>query len=276
MDETDDSRLIEAILASGVKIPPMPGMLLEVMKLDRDVDAGPRQFAALLARDPAISGAIFRVVGSPVLGLRTKVESLEKAVTVLGVRSTVGVARSEALRQALHDPKLEAVMQVLWRRMNAIADLLLATVRRARLRGIAEDLAFQAGIFHDCGVAVLCRRDPAYAAAFRAGAGWPDLIVLDRQRQTSHLVVGQMVARSWQLPADVALAVRHHHDVSIDKLPELAQRLVILIQFATHALALRTGAADDPAWEPVWRERTVAMFEAAGADLGDIERQLQG
>lgn len=68
-----------------------------------------------------------------------------------------------------------------------------------------------AGLFHDCGVAVACRRHPAYASGFAEAPGWPDLTALDRSQQTDHTVIGQMVARSWQLPQDIALAIRHHH-----------------------------------------------------------------
>ncbi len=160
MSEADDNKLIDAILASGVKIPPMPAALLDVLALEKNNKAGPREYAAVIGRDPALAGAVFRVAGSPVMGARTKPESLDQAITVLGLRTTVAVVRSEGLRGALRDPKLESLINFLWRRMNAVADLVLATVRIARLHGLREDMAFQAAIFHDCGVAVLCRRDP--------------------------------------------------------------------------------------------------------------------
>lgn len=273
MHDTDDQALIEAILASGVKIPPMPTILMEVLALERNDDAGPREYAALIGRDPALSGGVFRVAGSPVMGLRTKVDSLEKAITVLGLRTTTAVVRSEGLRDALHDPESVAVMTLLWQRMNAVADLVLATVRTARLRGVREDLAFQAGIFHDCGVAVLCRRDHAYAKAVLEAEGWPDLTALDATHHTSHTVVGQMVARNWQLPREVVLAVRHHHDPDIRTLPEAARALIVLIQFARHLLAMRAGSPDTE-WETTWRERALELFEVYGQDMADLEAEL--
>jgi HD-like signal output (HDOD) protein len=273
LSEADDKQLIDAILASGVKIPPMPSVLLDVLALERDDDAGPREYAALIGRDPALSGSVFRVVGSPVMGLRAKVDSLEKAVTVLGLRTTIAVVRSEGLRGALHDPELAAVMNILWQRMTAVADLVLATVKTVRLRGVREDLAFQAGIFHDCGVAVLCRRDHAYAQAFHDPAVWPDLTALDAAHHTSHAAVGQMVARSWQLPQEVALAVRHHHDVHVDALPEPVRTLIVLVQFACHLLAKRAGSGDSE-WETVWMPHAEALFSQAGHDLPEIEAEL--
>lgn len=273
MADADDDKLIEAILVSGVKIPTMPAALLGVLKLELDDDAGPREYAEAIGRDPGMTGAVFRVVSSPVLGLRTKVDSLENAIALLGIRTTVGVARSEALRGALHDPPLSAVMNVLWVRANTIADLALATLRRLRLKGIREDIVFQAGIFHDCGIAVLCRRDRTYADAFRNVAVWPDVPVLDASHGTSHTVVGLMVARNWQLPAEVAQTVRHHHARQPETLPEFTRALCVLVQFAQHIHVMRMGG-DDREWNDTWKVHAEALFRHAGYDIGEVEADL--
>jgi len=272
-DEKDDERLIQAILASGVKIPPMPTLVLEVMALARDDDAGPRDFATLVSRDPALAGALFRVVGSPVLGLRTKVESLEKAITVLGLRTTVAVVRSEGLRGMLNDPEQVSVMNSLWQHMNGIADMALGLVRTLRLKGVREDDAFLAGIFHDCGVMVLCRRDKGYARAFHEELFWPDLLALDASFKTNHAVVGQMVARNWQLPPDVVLAVRHHHESNLARLPESVRKLVALIQFTSHLKVVRAGG-DDSQWGEVWRQCAETLFGEPELEFSSIEGRL--
>lgn len=273
MTDVDEDKLINAILASGVKIPTMPMALLDVLKLEQDDDAGPREYAEAIGRDPGMTGAVFRVVGSPVLGLRTKVDSLEHAISLLGLRTTLGVARSEALRSALHDHELSAVMNVLWVRANTVADFALATVRSMRLKGLREDFVFQAGIFHDCGIAVLSRRDRNYAKAFGNVADWPDVLAHDARHGTSHTVVGMMVARNWQLPDEVGLAIRHHHNPHPETLPETVRALCTLIQFATHVLVLRMGG-NDSEWETVWKVHAEALFRHAGHDLAEIEQEL--
>jgi putative nucleotidyltransferase with HDIG domain len=269
----DDNKLIEAILASGVKIPTMPMALLDVLKLEQDDDTGPHEYAEAIGRDPGMSGAVFRVANSPVMGLRARVDSLEIAIALLGLRTTVGVARSEALRSALHDPQLAAALNVLWVRSNTVADFALATARALHLRGVREDFVFQAGIFHDCGIAVLCRRDRSYAESFKHVASWPDVPALDAQHGTSHAVVGLMVARNWQLPDEVAQAIRHHHTRQPETLPEVIRALCTLIQFACHVLVLRMGG-DDSEWENVWKVHAEALFRHAGCDLGEVEQEL--
>lgn len=273
MSEAEDNRLIEAILASGVKIPSMPAALMRVLALMRDDDAGPHQFATEISRDPGMTGAVYRVVGSPVMGLRTRIDSLEKAVALLGIRTTVAVVRSEAMRSALHEPGLAGVMNVLWVRSNTIADYALGTLKSLRLRGLSEDLAFQAGIFHDCGVAVLCRRDPVYAEACKDARAWPDILALDAARGTSHTVVGLMIARNWQLPAEVAQAIRLHHDRQPEGMPERVRALCVLIQFARHLLAKRMGGSSVE-WETIWKSHAEALFRQAGRELPEMEEEM--
>lgn len=269
----NDDKLIAAILAGGVKIPPMPSVLLEFARLSHDPDAGPREYAALIGKDAGISGAVFRVVGSPVLGLRTKVETLDKAITVLGLRTTAAIVQGEAMHNALLDPAQATVMDSLWRRLNGIAELCMAAYRALRPRGISQDQVFLLGLFHDCGVVIVCRRYPEYADAFlAAGGGLPDLIALDRACQTSHAVLGQTVARNWQLPEDIGQAIRYHHSPRLPGCSEGVARLIAILRFAMHLYNLRNGD-DDGEWA-LWRDKVLQVLNLEAEELEVVEAEL--
>ncbi|MGQ9684816.1 MAG: HDOD domain-containing protein [Thiobacillaceae bacterium] len=271
-DPNHDQFILKAVLAGGVKIPAMPRVLLDLAELDGQGDASPREYARVIGRDPGLAGAIFRVVGSPVFGLRAKADSLEKAVTLLGLRTTHAVASGETLRSVLTEPALQKVMDKLWQRVNAVAETMLATLKATRMRGVSQDQAMLLGLFHDCGVAVACRRYPDYASAFAQAPGWPDLAALDRNQQTDHAVIGQMVARSWQLPQDIALAIRHHHAPRLTGLPEPVTGLITLLQFAMHLVNRRSGA-DDGEW-PQWQANVIGRLVKNESGLADLEAEL--
>jgi len=86
-------------------------------------------------------------------------------------------------------------------------------------------------------------------------------------------VVGLMVARNWQLPQEVALTIRHHHDPHPEALPEPIRALIVLIQFACHLLAKRSGT-EDREWATVWQPQAEAWFRQAGRELPDLEEEL--
>lgn len=271
-DTQHDQFILEAILAGGVKLPPMPEVLFDLADLDKDAEAGPREYAYVIGRDPSLAGAVFRVAGSPVFGLSAKPDTLEKAVTLLGVRTTMAVAYGEALRQGFNDTRLQSVMAALWQRAAAVAETMVAVQRALRLRGVSQDQALLLGLFHDCGVAVACRRYPAYAEALAKAARWPDLTSLDRAHQTDHAVIGQMVARNWQLPPVIVQAIRWHHTTHLAALPQLEGMLVVLLQFALHLCNLRRGD-EDAEWAR-WRPLVLGRLVEDEASLAALEREL--
>ncbi|HNA29764.1 MAG TPA: HDOD domain-containing protein [Thiobacillaceae bacterium] len=272
--EKNDDQLIRAILSSGVRIPPMPEVLHGLRALLSDPDAGPRELAGLVARDGALCGALFRLVASPVFGLRTRVDKVEKAITLLGMRNASAVVRCESLRGAFHDPAHGQAMEALWGRGSAVADFSVLALKTGHVRGIAPDLAFTLGMFHDCGLALLCKRTPAYAQALSRPGSWPDIAALDRDNQTDHAMIGQSVARNWLLPEDIVAAIRIHHQVAPEDIPEPVARLCCLLNFACHLRNKRTQA-DDSEWENGWRAKTARHLELGDDDLADWEVSVE-
>lgn len=269
-----DERLIQAVLASGVRIPPMPEILLGLNAVLADEDAGPRELAKLVGRDGAISGAIFRLVASPVFGLRARVETVERAISLLGMRNATAVVRSEALRGALHDPAHAHALEALWNRGGAVADLAVLALKTGHVRGIQHDAAFTLGMFHDCGLALLCKRMPAYSQALSDASVWPDIPALDRKNQTDHGLLGQTVAKNWMLSAEIVQAIRHHHELSPENLPEPVSRLCALLNFACHLRNVRTGG-DDSEWENGWKTESARRLNLSMDDLADWETAVE-
>ncbi len=269
----DEERLIAAVLAGGVKIPPLPQALAELGRLKQSDAAGAREYAEVIGRDGALAGAVFRVVRSPVFGRHARIDSLEAAVTVLGLKTTTAVVRSEAAQQALDDPVHARVLARLWGRLGAVAERCTWLVGRLRPPGVGVDQAYTAGMFHDCGIALLCKRYPDYAAAL-AGEEWPDIPTLDRQFRTSHAVVGQTLGRSWQLPPEQMVAIRHHHDVAPAGLDDRSRGLLAILQFALYLEAMRLGeqatawGGGQRAWAATVLGRDEAALDALAAEAG--------
>jgi HD-like signal output (HDOD) protein len=272
MSSPNDSARIQAILASGIKIPPIPAVLMEVQSLLRDPDVGGAEIARVIRQDGALSGALFRVVGSPVFGLRTRVDSLEHAVAILGIPPTLATLRGLALRQAFSDPASQAALEVLWQRSSQIALIAMALARKLRKRGLAPDQAYTLGMFHDCGLALLTKRFPAYAQALSL-PGWPDIHALDQAHDTDHTLVGEQVARNWLLPEGIALAIRHHHNPS-DTVPEACLLPVTVLNLACQIHAQATGA-QDPGWTAAWKTLAMSRLELDEADLMDLEMDVR-
>ena len=268
MTEQNEELLIKAILNSGIKIPPMPDVLIKLKSVLADPDAGPREVATAVQHDGSISGALFRLTGSPVFGLRVRVSSVEKAVAVLGMKTALATVRSTALQAAVEDKDHAQALEALWAHSGRIADLMLVALKTGPLRGIHPDLAYTLGMFHDCGIALLIKRFPSYAHTMALSHGWQDIPRLDHEYGVYHTVTGQMVAKNWLLPDEVALAIRHHHSPGASGLPEPVVKLCVLLQFAIHLYNLGT-LGEDAEWGTSWCDQARTTF---GIDASDLKR----
>lgn len=269
MSETQDTARIQAILASGIKIPPLPDVLMKIQALMRDPDASTHDVAQLIRQDGALSGAVFRVVGSPVFGLHTKVETVERAVTLLGIPPTLAILRGISLRAALGGDAHNAALESLWHRSGQIAHFALATAKLLRPRGLSPDQAYTLGMFHDCGLALLVKRMPAYEAVLAQGR-WAEIPAVDHAQNADHALLGEMVAKNWQLPDTIAQAIRHHHDLGGQGLADPVARLCGILNFACHLLR-QTNQEDDQEWEAGWKQACMTRLSLDESDLLGLE-----
>ena len=252
MPELSDAQIeqeIQKLAQSDIAIPPQPKTLHEVEDALKKGSVNTSKIAGILAQDAALTAAIFRVANSAAYGLRRKLESVDQAIALLGLSQIVHIVKAIYLRKELGgaDPAFEKF----WERTNDIAQLSTIVARsQYSVCNISPDEAYLAGLFHDCGIAILMRRFPDYFKAFRSSRGkdWPNPQQEDHQISTDHAVVGYMVARHWLLPAHICNAIRYHHDLQTDDRQVIS--MVSILQMAIH-IYNRFNNNDDSEWSVI-------------------------
>lgn len=242
-----DQQQIQSLLTNGIKLPAQPKVLLEIEALTSQPRINNKAVASLISSDVGLSAAVFKIANSPAMGLRRRVDSIESAITVLGLKQVVNLLKCTALRKAIGDGA--AVYEKFWERSGDIAKLAaLIAQRRVSVCNIFPDQAYLAGLFCECGVPLLMQRFPEYGQSFRlAGAGgWPDMGEEDQRFHTDHCMAGYLVSRTWHLPEFISLSIRYHHDIANVNLDHRA--MVAMLQMATHLYNLRYEFPDDKEW----------------------------
>ena len=75
-------------LLEGVdRLPSIPAVALEIVRLTEDENCTLDEFAAVLSRDPALSGKVLRMANSSLFNLNSPVSTLQRATMVLGMRT---------------------------------------------------------------------------------------------------------------------------------------------------------------------------------------------
>ncbi len=265
-------------LLRGVALPPQPELLVAAEELLGRPDPDPAAVARLIGADVALSGAVLRVVNSPLFGLPVKVQGIPHAVMVLGTRQTLNVVRGVALRRAL-DSRVRVPMPRFWDEASQVALVAAAVARRATR--VPPDEAYTLGLFHDCGIPLLAQRFPNYKKVLAEANGNPDERFTDieeRYFQTHHAVVGYFVAQGWYLAKPLRDAILAHHRVdeviTVDTPSgrEMETRLAVLA-VAEHVETLARNCPRQREWAAV-QPAVADYLGLSGPDFDDLTADL--
>ena len=225
-----------------IAIPTTPDVLVKLSLLLAEEDMNQRAVTALVESDMAMAAAVLRAVNSSLYGLSGRVQSVQQALTYLGTREVMGITFELGLRAAF-PPAAE--LEPIWQRA-AQRGLLMG--RLASALGLDAWSAHSAGLFEECGKAVLFRHaTDHYRAMLRAADTDADLCQLEHTGfGVSHDALGAALCESWGLGPAAVASVRHH--VTAQGLLELpgapARRSVLALSVIAAAIVTMPPSVD--------------------------------
>lgn len=157
----------------------------------------------------SLASALLRTVNSSLFNLSGRVQTVREAITYLGMREVSGLALQHGLRAAFPQaPELD----LLWQRAAARGELMGVL---GQALGFDAWAAHSAGLFEECGKALLFRHSPARYRSLWAEEPTDDgaLSVLEQDAfGVSHDVLGAALCETWGLRPSAVHSVRHHVD----------------------------------------------------------------
>lgn len=193
----------------------MPEVAMRVAEIAGDPNSSAEDMGRAVSQDPALTAKILKIANSPFYSVSSTVETVSRAITVLGEQQvrdlTIGVSANKELDQLENDL---VPMDVFWAHSiycGVIAQLLAkdSTVPRT-------ESMFIAGLLHDIGQLVMFNKLPDQSReALELSMDGPDNLAMDEVERGvfgfDHAMVGAELARSWQLPEMLGLCMEYHH-----------------------------------------------------------------
>lgn len=236
-------------------IPPRPAILEQVIQRLQQPNPDLRILADIISTNAGIAAGLLKTVNSPFYGLPGKAQTVQNAVHMLGLLATANAVASLALRRALPSPPQ---LERFWDASSKIAKLSGWLVQELQLSPVlSADLAYTFGLFRDCGIPLMIRRFPEYYTTLEQANHCSQRTfteIEEARHQTSHALVGSMLAQSWWLPPDTILAIHHHHDLCLfNAAPSCLSRqswtLIALAQLAEYLIQQTAGQSQTCEWE---------------------------
>lgn len=150
--------LVEKINNDTLVLPTLPAIALKVRKAADDPDINLNKMADVIAQDPSLSARIIKIANSAYLGRTVKVETINQAVTRIGLIQIKNIATALAMEQ-LFVSKNEIVKDYLskiWdRTVNVVANsmaLFQMYVETTKDRSLNMDTLTLAALVHNIGI----------------------------------------------------------------------------------------------------------------------------
>ena len=182
-----------------------------------DEESTLQDFEEVIRMDPALVARLLTLVNSSYFGLTRKVDSISRAVALLGMKNLHNIAVTDAIQGMLgsESSALEFSPERLW--LHSAASGICCKMIAERIFSINGDDAYLCGILHDIGLIVemQAEQEKFLALIEQLAPEGPSIIELEHTIfETDHSHIGYTLAKEWRIPDTIAEAIRDHRVIN--------------------------------------------------------------
>jgi len=214
------------------ELPTLPFVVLQLNRILRDETATIEEINSTIARDSSLTSKVLRLANSSYYGLSYHVDTLTKAIIILGSNTIRNLAVTISLSKLFDNPSASSFdIKGLWLHSLGCAVTSKAFVSKKK-DPVSYEKAFIAAILHDIGKLVIYLNLPdkmdTVIETINKEANLNPSEIERNILGFTHSDVGAYVAEKWHFPRELTDAIKFHHN------PETAKDNLELI-YAVHA-----------------------------------------
>jgi putative nucleotidyltransferase with HDIG domain len=191
----------------------LPDVCIKVNQILGTPDYSVSEVADIITQDADISGRLLRLVNSPVFGQRSKIETLSRAITLIGADELRNLVLATAAQRTFTGIPEEMVnMTDFWR--HSVTTGVMAKALAERCHILHSERLLVMGVLHDIGRLVIYLSLPDESRDILHITGDDNWILPETEQEIlgfTHLEVGAELMRSWQLPDSFIEVARYHN-----------------------------------------------------------------
>lgn len=233
--------------------------------------------ARIITEDQGLTARLLRLSNSPMFGCYERVDSITKAVTIIGTQQLRDLALAASVMGVFKGIPEELMnMTSFWR--HSIACGIIARSLAVYRRESNVERLFVAGMLHDVGHIVLASARPEISRELLETQRDTGRFYLELERERlgfDHAELGGALLKKWKIPASIAEPVSYHHNPGSAEQFRLETALAHLADIICQAMELGQGAewGVPPLNEPAW-DRLGLSAQMLGAVLKQAEPQI--
>jgi putative nucleotidyltransferase with HDIG domain len=239
--------LLERIIKDAKELPTLPTVYSALCDAINNPRSTAEDVAKIISADQSSAIKILRIANSAFFGFSGRIETISRAVMVLGFNEVTSLVFSSSVMNLFSkkQPLLGFRPNDFWAHSIAVG---LVTRRMGKALGRPNlENYFLAGILHDIGKLVFFEfAEDEFARVLRCvsekgcSVREAELEILGMD----HALMGSFLADHWKLPEAINHAIHYHHYGMIGEKPDLLVASVHVADIMARALSL--GCSGDP------------------------------
>ncbi|WP_028575533.1 HDOD domain-containing protein [Desulfonatronovibrio hydrogenovorans] len=272
----------EDIVSHEMELISVPDTYFRLQEILKSPDSSARHVADVVRLDVNLTAKLLRLVNSPIYAFPSQVDSIERAVAIIGVEGVSSLALGIIAMPMFKDIPSDLMdVSTFWRHSISCA---IFSKELARLCGFEGEQFFTAGLLHDVGRLLLLKNLPqAYLQVLLHARG--NTLPLPEAEEVilgfNHAGLGEKLLRAWGCPDRLASLVGNHHQAKGSDLPrqaaiiQLADNMAVAFAIAGGWSYVLPGMEDD-----FWQElklgtnQVVDLFQKHGEALRQVSHML--
>jgi HD-like signal output (HDOD) protein len=266
------------LLKGFVEVSSLPLIYTRINEAINNPNMSMAEISRIIGEDSGLSARILRIVNSAFYSFPTEVETVARAVAIVGTQQLRALALATSVMQVFRGIPQEMVdMESFWR--HSIACGLAAKVLAGYRRDTNPEFFFTAGIVHDIGRLIIFVKasQKAREALFQSKRESTLLYASEQEiLGFDHAAVGRALAQAWKLSPRLEEVVACHHTPTAAVRYPVETATIHVADIVAHALQL--GDSGESFVPPMDREAwaSIGLPSSVFAPAMDqIERQFQ-
>ncbi len=151
----------EKLVESQNELFSLPSLYQKMMDILNDPNSSAANIGEVVSKDPSLTAKLLRIVNSPHLGLVSKIDTVSRAIAILGLEHlkllTKGIILIENFKKI---PSNILSMRLFWR--HSISVGLMCSLLSSQQVELVTEKFFISGLLHDIGKLVMLAAMPGF------------------------------------------------------------------------------------------------------------------
>lgn len=249
------------------QLPTLPVIVNKILDVAADERTSSQDLAGFISKDQALANKILRLSNSAYYGQMKQVDSIQRAVTVIGFNEVLGLTIGMSVFSTFKENPVHEVFDLrnLW--LHSVGCATAAKEIGRQTGSQAVESLFLNGLLHDMGKVIFAVYFPKEYRVVLEHANQNEALLYLKEKQLlgmDHSDLSGLLMERWRFPESLIFPCRFHHDPTY--CPPAYQHHAMIVGLADY-LSYQAGIGDGGSLEPQLPETSVHKLKISDKEV---------